>query len=336
MKKRIKIGILACTLLTVGCFPPDEPVPPYTSPGGVETAVAGIGSDYGFQCYFDLSTGTFVQQIHREAWDLWFACAPDNPTIRIQSARKMAVWPTGSTQFSTNFSTTAAEWKFDDASWQDSETAIGTWGNVQGDSVVSLNQVYIIDLGFTVLGNAMGFKKMRILGMNSTHFSIEFADLSATSGTVLSVPKETAYRGIGAKIRSNPEIVYMEPPAADWDLVFTTFTDVVYNVDSTILEPYLVTGCLSQSPVTRTSQFTCNQWDTLAYTALASQNFLTDAHVIGYDWKTYDFDAGVYNIHANQVYFIEDQQQNFYKLRFISFTDDLGQKGYPTFEYQKF
>ena len=66
---------------------------------------------------------------------------------------------------------------------------------------------------------------------------------------------------------------------------------------------------------------------------VAALEYTTRADVIGYDWKYYDFDAGVYTIVPDMNYVIRDREGFFYKFRFVDFYSDLGVKGYPTFEF---
>jgi hypothetical protein len=61
--------------------------------------------------------------------------------------------------------------------------------------------------------------------------------------------------------------------------------------------------------------------------------FSSRADVIGYDWKYYNFDAGVYTVVPDMNYVIRDRDGFFYKLRFIDFNNDVGEKGYPKFEF---
>jgi hypothetical protein len=61
--------------------------------------------------------------------------------------------------------------------------------------------------------------------------------------------------------------------------------------------------------------------------------YTTQADVIGYDWKYYNFDAGVYTIVPGMNYVIRDRDGFFYKFRFVDFYSDVGVKGYPTFEF---
>ena len=67
--------------------------------------------------------------------------------------------------------------------------------------------------------------------------------------------------------------------------------------------------------------------------------FDTSLDVIGYDWKVAVGDptsGGItYVTRTDLNYIIRDYHGFFYKLRFVSFYNDAGQKGYPTFEYQR-
>ncbi|HTF82223.1 MAG TPA: HmuY family protein, partial [Cytophagales bacterium] len=72
---------------------------------------------------------------------------------------------------------------------------------------------------------------------------------------------------------------------------------------------------------------------TLADTA--SAKFSNKANSIGYDWKTFDLNTGLYTIHDEMTYIIHDAKGFYYKLHFVDFYNGNGEKGYPTFEYQK-
>jgi hypothetical protein len=66
---------------------------------------------------------------------------------------------------------------------------------------------------------------------------------------------------------------------------------------------------------------------------IAGLEFTTRADVIGYEWKDYNFDMGVYTIVPDMNYVIRDRDGYFYKLRFVDFYSDEGVKGFPTFEF---
>ena len=58
----------------------------------------------------------------------------------------------------------------------------------------------------------------------------------------------------------------------------------------------------------------------------------TDEDVIGYDWKTYSFETSEYTINTNFVYIVQTRSGYFFKLHFIDYYDDQGQRGSPKFE----
>ena len=64
-------------------------------------------------------------------------------------------------------------------------------------------------------------------------------------------------------------------------------------------------------------------------------NFSYNLDEIGYDWKTYDFNSSTFTVRDNINYIIKSQTGQYYKLRFLDFYSDQGEKGTPIFEYQK-
>ena len=78
---------------------------------------------------------------------------------------------------------------------------------------------------------------------------------------------------------------------------------------------------------------TIHEFSEIAISDTAALNLTTRADVIGYDWKYYNFDAGVYTIVPGMNYVIRDRDGFYYKLRFVDFYNNTGEKGNPVFEY---
>jgi hypothetical protein len=57
--------------------------------------------------------------------------------------------------------------------------------------------------------------------------------------------------------------------------------------------------------------------------------------VIGYNWKSYDMNAGEYSINTNLNYILNDKDGRYFKLHFIDYYNSSGDKGYPKFEIQE-
>ena len=63
-------------------------------------------------------------------------------------------------------------------------------------------------------------------------------------------------------------------------------------------------------------------------------NFSADRNTICYDWKYYNADLGLYTIDS-PVYIIKISTYEYYKLLFLDFYNEAGQKGAPMFQIEK-
>ena len=72
----------------------------------------------------------------------------------------------------------------------------------------------------------------------------------------------------------------------------------------------------------------------LGYVGLPlAKSFSKYYNVIGYDWKTYDYESGSYIIHPEKNFVIKDKSGFYYKFHVIDFYNDSGQKGNIKFEF---
>jgi hypothetical protein len=97
-----------------------------------------------------------------------------------------------------------------------------------------------------------------------------------------------------------------------------------YLVTGVLLNPYQVSVALDTSDF-----FAIELKDTANYTYTGKLDF------IGYDWKFYNFDDGVYTIVPGLNYIIRNNDGYHYKLRFTDFYDEFGVKGTISFETAK-
>jgi HmuY protein len=75
------------------------------------------------------------------------------------------------------------------------------------------------------------------------------------------------------------------------------------------------------------ADFLADDRDNYTYTTVANQ--------MGFDWKYFDFNTNKYFVRPNQYYIIRNAQNEFYKLQFVDFYNQQGQRGYPLFQYQR-
>lgn len=307
-----------CTLVLIGCRKDELPKPMYGSPSA-NTVQVTMGSDYGDQLFFSLTSGTVVAQNHRENWDLAFECGENNRHIRLNSSHFMAMSVTESMNLDEVNNQTAVNWRYDNAAGKEDSTAFYNW---------EINRVYIVDRGSSVSGQPLGKMKIQVVSVTATGYEMRFAALNDAGYSTVTIPKDSAYNySFFSFVTGNT--VAIEPPKDQWDLCFTTYTNVF--PDGT---PYLVTGVLTNGYITRAFEST-QAFEDIQYATAAALTFSTDQDVIGYDWKAYNFDLGTYVTQSGKVYILKSVDARYYKLRFLDFYDASGEKGAPSFELQE-
>jgi hypothetical protein len=333
--KSTKSNILYLPLLLVflySCEKEEQPFENEHIPGDETTTSVFIDPDYKYQVFYDFETNTEVERNLSTAWDLAFECDDDGYHIKLNSSRGMKVWASGKVNFSDVQSSSGATWKWDNPNGSIDSTGIGEWRKKNENVNESKNEIYVLDLGYDTEGNMLGIKKLKILGLENDEYQIKVADLSGENEFHSFIRKDDAYNFVFLSI-INSEIVTIEPPKEDWDLAFTKYTHTFY-VESTAI-PYGVTGVLINSYATSAHQDVFHGFEGTDLEIAKELNYLSDQNTIGYDWKNYDHDAGVYSIDYDRNYIIKNRKGLYYKMRFIDFFNDIGEKGNMKFEFQR-
>ena len=99
--------------------------------------------------------------------------------------------------------------------------------------------------------------------------------------------------------------------------------------------PYLVTGVLINRNGVEVATDTLNNFADITFDMAQHMIYSSNLDAIGYDWKYYNFEAGSYTVTVGLNYIVKNRNGYLYKLRFVGFYNDLGQKGYPAIEYQQ-
>ncbi|HEX2898557.1 MAG TPA: HmuY family protein, partial [Bacteroidia bacterium] len=174
---------LCCCLMA--CDRKELPIPVH-SPGELETGLVHLGGDYRWQAYFDLETGNVVGQNLKTEWDLGFETQADGFHVVLNGAKAMYAWASGDSNLATFTDTTgfAAGKRWDAPSGNWDSTAIGDW---RGQ-----NEVYVVDRGYDEQGRHQGFRKLKVLQVNSTEFQIAYGELNGSIDT-LGIPKDSSY-----------------------------------------------------------------------------------------------------------------------------------------------
>jgi hypothetical protein len=182
------------------------------------------------------------------------------------------------------------------------------------------------------LGNPLGLVQVVFDSLKNGIYYFRYAPLMGGNITKGEVKKsnEVHYQWYSLKTGS---VQYLEPPKTQYDLLLTQYTTTLFT-DEGAPYPYLLTGALINRSGTSVAIDTLTPFQEISLNSSFQLNFSSEMDKIGWDWKEYDFDAGIYTIVPGRSYVIRTQSGYIYKLRFIGFYDKNGSKGYPVIEFQ--
>jgi hypothetical protein len=332
MKKFWAFAVLS--LLLSSCFKDDEKVPPHQA-GNVRTDTIGMSSDYKYQIYYDLTSGKEAGTNLKTDWNIGFECSPNGWHIILNTCNFMMAGDAGIRPVGNQLDTTGLSWKFDPSSGNPDSTAIGKWISFNGNDTSYNQHLYAINLGMDELGNNLGVYQVMFDSLKRNTYYFRFTPKGGGSVTQASVIKDSTLSYVYFTFKFGGKTKKLEPPKENWDLLFTQYTTLLFT-DAGIPYPYLVTGVLLNRYSTAVASVdTTISFSTFSFADAQHLNYSTKLDAIGYEWKRYSFSAGSYTVNSNRTYIIRNRLGLYYKLRFISFYNSLGQKGYPVFEYQQ-
>lgn len=314
--------ILLAILIPVlsGCFKKDEPVVPFDRGDSVE-ALIDMGVGYTNQVYYSLDQQAVVKMTNRLEWDIALENAPGDPVIRMNTSRGMYAADITGLKFSEVQDTSGLEFKWDMSSGNPDSTGI------QLDSTNSGQ--FVINMGYGENSELIGFRKV-ILQVSGDTMSIQWSsmDNSETGGGM--VIRDTIYNSVQYSILYDHS-TQVEPPKDQYDLFFTQY--LYYFIEEDI--PYIVSGVLLNPYKVEAAHFPKNDFTSFNLSDLQNAELSTKADIIGYDWKWYNLDEGVYTVRSDDVYGILSHSGFFYKLHFIDFYNNEGQSGFPRLVQQR-
>jgi hypothetical protein len=339
MKAVNTIAFFILIFLLTSCFKEDEKIIPH-DPGDVKTQTIDLTKDYRYQVYFDLRTEQVVSTNLKTEWDLGFECSIKGWHIILNTSNFMLAAKSGQTDFSLPIDTVGYKWNFDVSNGNLDSTAIGNWVDFSSpDSVKSYsNEVYVINRGYDEAGNLRGFRKIVFEEVGESTYRIRLAKLDGTGDSTYILTKDPAYNYVYFSFDGGGKQLTLEPPKYEWDLCFTQYTTLLFT-DAGEPYPYLVTGVLSNPSTIEVAQDTLYDFSSISLDMADKLIYSQTLDEIGYDWKDIvgDVNTGnvTYVIVEGRNYVIRDMQGYYYKMRFISFYNNTGDKGYPTFEFQR-
>jgi hypothetical protein len=332
MKTGTLLLIMIMAIILQSCFKEDIMVTPHPR-GDVQTDTIPMTENYLNQVYFSLDSGEIVISNVKTTFDLGFECSPVGWHIILNTSNFMKAADLGEVAFGQAYDTTGLNMNFDKSDGDPDSTAIGQWFNISGTDTISNHHVYAVSRGLDELGNPLGLYQVIFDSLRNDKFYFRYAPLKGGAGSPGVVEKITGTNYNYFSLKTGL-VVAAEPPAKLYDLLFTQYTTLLFT-DEGIPYPYLVTGVLLNRHIVAVAVDTTANFLDINRDLALSLNYSKAMDVIGYDWKFYDFNSGVYTIRPNLNYVVRNVSGFYFKLRFTAFYNKDGLKGYPVIEYQR-
>lgn len=321
-------AVLGLTLVLglSSCFK-EKPIPqPYINNSG-DIHVANMGENYTTQLYFNMQTQVFVDSNSKYAFDLAFDCEQGSYNIWLNGANLSQVCHTGKYNFSeASFADTVSKgWREELGSGVPADNAIGVWGSYP----MSNKEIFIVNQGEDSDGNHLGFKKMQIGDCVGDSYNVTFCDMDGSNMHSVAVPRKANRNKVFLSF-TDLQTHDFEPDYDNWDILFTQYS--VYFPAQNL--PYKVTGVLT-NPHKTLAYFmdSTSDYDNIKLDSVQPSRFTTAQDNIGFEWKVY-IGFLEYAVNPKRVYIVKSGN-HYYKMRFIKFSNNLNQKGFPEFQYDE-
>lgn len=327
MLKNTNYILLLFSFSLFSCFEEDSAVPPW--PGEVITISEDIEEYFS---YFDLETGKVVTSYPAEIWQIGFECGEEGWHILINSGDGWFLWNSYQTKFETDVEPPQGVlWLYDNQSAYPDSTAVGNWIDFNTQNYTN----HVFFLGNFRSGKYYDLKRIQFFHVNSEQYQFLIRDEGSGLTDSVTIIKSDTSNFVYCNIY-NTQQVNIEPRKEDFDIIFGPYYDLATQLGVTI--PYLVRGTFLNAWETVAVLDSINDYDQITYEVLGEYTFTNQKDVIGYRWKDISIDPGsgraAYKVKTNYSYIIQTSSDNYYKLRFLSFSID-GVSGYPRFEYKE-
>lgn len=306
------------------------------------------------QVYIDLSTGKMINVV-RTSWDLGFYGDSEDFRVVLNSSLKMSakqlatsnideVQTADETMIINQGQGNASQ--IDEPSGDMSKTTIA-----QISATDASNKVYLINMGSNPAtvkpavgsegsagGTSRGWKKVRIL-RNGSDYKIQYADIASTTHEEVVISKNSAFNFTFFSLLDK-KVVNVEPQKNQWDISFTTFTNIIPGATPT---PYFYPDFVlnnvkgdAKSYQVLTSAFT---YDAFTLANVDASKFTVDQRNIGSNWRSTSSigadgnPVSQFSIRTDRFFVIKDPAGNIYKLKFTGWANADGERGYPKFQY---
>ncbi len=304
--------------------------------------VNGGGAAYPNKVFIDLSANRQTAVL-RTNWDLGFYTGSDDFRVTLNSsvnimAKQIAkndlntVIAADTIGFSSDVSFSQTNPLVSQLPYIDypngdlTKTAIAAVATTATD-----NKVYIVNRGNGVGTGAAsrGWKKIRIIRNAAGGYTLQHADIAATTFSTIDISKEDAtyFKYISFETGA----VTVEPAKKKWDLAWTYFANATNFGAGEV--PYLFQDIviINRNVQIAKVMTTAKAFADFAEADIAAQTFLTTQNAVASDWRSGGGPTSAPAVRTDRYYIVKDADNNYYKLRFTALTQN-NERGYPAYE----
>lgn len=321
LKSRIfPLAGIAVMTTFYACKKTEQPIPLPEKTSAISTR-ADMGLDYSNQVFVSLKQNKIVHTSKNASWDLAFETGADHFSVYINGSKNLFVYNThlqDPAKVNQTMSIPPGQWLVDAPNGNPSQTGIGSWREENGDSK---EEVYMIKIGSVNIK----YYKIVIRKGDASGYTLAFGAIQDTELQEITIPKDEAYNYSYFNLEEGA-LAYPEPPRTDWDVVFTRYMHIYYDMDNF---PYPVNGVLLNPYQTSVLVAdTTLSFEEVAYNPdYTDADFSRDRDFIGFNWKTYN--TSTYTVNSHKVYIIRTQEDRQWKWRFLSY-----EKGNTAFQFE--
>jgi hypothetical protein len=323
------------SVLLSGCFEEDQQVPAHVP--GDEISYEFEKSMYTYQSYYDLGTNNVPLDNENGVWVIKFGAQSGDWHIPINSADYWAVYPSGTNvEDSIPANPPTEDWIFDQSNGNPDSSAFAGWVEFTEEDTIYSEFIYL-------LGKYDGISYHANLAVQFMHvddkgYLFKLKDWPSGEWEEYEILKSEIYNYIYFNTDDRKIVPGIEPEINNWDLLFTQYGDIIYTDDG-IPTPYYVRGVLLNRYAVTVAIDSVSAFHDINFENIASYQFSQRQDIIGYEWKDVEVDVNsntaVYTIRPGIIYIIRDTEGFFYKMRFISYYNDFGEKGFPVIEHAR-
>ncbi|HEY1046405.1 MAG TPA: HmuY family protein [Bacteroidia bacterium] len=316
---KLRFYIISILLLS-SCFKEEIPVPRKDRGPAVSTTVE-MGITYDLSYYISLSQGKTTAVIDKFTWDIAFYGDSNNAHIKLNTGKSMYAYKSEKTDFKEPIDTAGM------SIFRLNDYPCGSSDSMALSGILENNKVYIIDRGMDVSfqkESPILFKAYKA----SDGYHIQYCNFNLSGFVSMTIPYKidknyTLFKFSTAKILD-------EPNSNDWEFKLTQYQHVYYDPFQT----YSVVGCIINPRYVQAAIYKGNKsFEQIYASDLNNVTYSSREDIIGFSWKYYNLNNNLYVIRPEKTYFIKHKDGRIYKLHFIGFYNNSGEKGSPTFEY---